>query len=79
MQGDDGSIESAIKAVAQLRKQIGIPNTLADIGVRSSDLGRLIELSLSVTRLVANAPGDDHPAMVEDVVRRAFSGESDIF
>ena len=79
MQGDDGSIESAIKAVAQLRKQIGIPNTLADIGVRSSDLGRLIELSLSVKRLVANAPGDDHPAMVEDVVRRAFSGESDIF
>ena len=78
----DREIRWAIQTVVDLRRRIGIPHTLADIGVGGSDLARLVELSLSVRRLVDNAPGesrDEREGMVEQVVLRAYAGESDIF
>ena len=80
-QGDQ-DIRWAVQSVVDLRRRIGIPHTLADIGVGGSDLARLVELALSVRRLVDNAPGesrDEREEMVEQVVLRAFAGESEIF
>lgn len=68
-----------LRRIVELRRRIGIPHTLADIGVRTSDVDRLIELSLTVERLVKNAPGSDPAALVPKVVQRAMSGESEVF
>lgn len=80
--GDDLSSEPAefvVNRVVELRRRIGIPHTLADIGVSRSDLERITELSLTVERLVNNAPGENPAALVPEVVQRAWSGESAIF
>lgn len=77
--GGDVEIAWAIGSIVELRRRIGIPNTLAEIGVRHTDLARIVELSLTVRRLVDNAPGEHPDDMVEEVVRRSFLGESDIF
>ncbi len=78
----DRDIQWALRAVVELRRRIGIPHTLSDIGVSQFDLARLVELSLTVRRLVDNAPGEnagEREEMVEQVVLRSFSGESEIF
>lgn len=80
--GDDLQVEPTeyvLTRIVELRRRIGIPHTLAEIGVRKSDLSRIVDLSLTIERLVNNAPGDDPHQMVPDVVQRAWSGESGIF
>jgi len=72
-------LESVLGRIVDLRKQIGIPHTLAEIGLAKAELTRVIELSQSVERLVNNAPGDDPAGLVPEIVRRAWSGRSEIF
>lgn len=76
---DEPDVRRALRRVIDLRKQIGVPHTLADIGVRETDLARVETLTASVQRLVANAPGDEPERLVSTVVRCAWSGQSDFF
>lgn len=71
--------EYVVRRIVELRRRIDIPHTLTDIGVKASQVDRLIGLSLTIERLVSNAPGDDPAALVPEVVRRALAGESEMF
>jgi alcohol dehydrogenase class IV len=75
----DVAAEATIRWVVDLRRQIGIPHTLTDIGVRPEDLPRIQELAGGVARLVANTPAHDPRALLEPVLRNALDGGSDIF
>ncbi|MDI2030192.1 iron-containing alcohol dehydrogenase [Saccharopolyspora sp. TS4A08] len=76
---DDVAAVSGIRAVVELRAAIGVPHTLADIGVARSDLGRIGELAAGVGRLLNNAPAADPRALIEPVPSCAWSGRSDTF
>jgi alcohol dehydrogenase len=75
----DEAAEATIRWVVDLRRQIGIPHTLADIGLHAEDLPRIAELAGGVSRLVANTPAGDPQALLEPVLRNALNGGSDIF
>lgn len=73
-ENEDDLARGAIKRIREVMGAIGIPHTLADIGVEESDLPRVVELACSVSRLVDNTPVDPSPELVDSVVRAAFTG-----
>lgn len=52
----DGQADEAITLLRVLNESIGVPPTLADLGVTADDLPRIAELALGATRLIAIAP-----------------------
>ena len=65
----------AVEKVDEILAAIGIPGTLADIGVDESDLGRIAQLSLNSRRLIDNNPVPLDAAALSAIVRAAFSGD----
>lgn len=58
--------DAAIAAVADLFDRIGIPKTLAELGVSADSQAEVVRLSLSVERLIKNNPRPlDEKGMVE--------------
>jgi alcohol dehydrogenase len=70
----DPAPDATIAHIRTLVADIGIPPTLADIGVTRADLPRVVELSATVTRLVGNAPVEADPALLGEIVGAAFEG-----
>jgi alcohol dehydrogenase len=68
-----------IRAIAGLTRRIGIPATLADIGIERSDLPALAEQAATVARLVGNAPAPDPESLLEPILAHALTGQSAIF
>jgi alcohol dehydrogenase class IV len=48
--------EAAVKAVRQLSVDIGIPQTLSEVGVMESSLGPMADAAIEITRLLDNNP-----------------------
>jgi alcohol dehydrogenase len=71
--GEDA--RSAIDAVRSLTADIGIPQTLADIGVERGQLGRFAELALGVTRLAGNAALPPTRPLFDAILDAAHSGD----
>jgi alcohol dehydrogenase class IV len=69
------SAQAAVDEVAAIMADIGLPQDLAAMGVTESDLPRIIELSLTVSRLVANSALEPTEENVERIVRAAFTGD----
>lgn len=69
------SAQSAVDEVAAIMAAIGLPHDLASMGVTESDLPRIVELSLTVRRLVANSTLEPTEENVERIVRAAFIGD----
>ena len=69
------SAQAAIEEVAALMADIGLPLDLASMGVKESELPRIVELSLTVRRLVANSVVDPTEENLERIVRAAFDGD----
>lgn len=70
---------NTIREIVDLRLDIGVPHTLAEIGIEEGDLDRLASQASTVGRLVDNAPVDDPRELILPIMRRAFHGTSDIF
>jgi alcohol dehydrogenase class IV len=66
--------QTTLAAVRSLVADIGIPGSLAELGLRRDELPRVVELSLTVTRLAGNAPLPPTPALVSEIVTAAFEG-----
>ncbi|MCV6987393.1 iron-containing alcohol dehydrogenase [Mycobacterium shinjukuense] len=77
--GTDDAAAATIRFVVELRRRIGIPHTLAKIGLSRRELPHIIELASTVGRLVNNAPGADPRELIAPIVERAWAGNSDIF
>lgn len=58
-----------------LLADIGIPPTLADIGVARADLPRFAQMAGSVTRLIQNHPGPSDTAGLTRILEAAWTGE----
>ncbi|MEW1811971.1 iron-containing alcohol dehydrogenase [Pseudarthrobacter phenanthrenivorans] len=71
----DESAQNAIDEVAAIMADIGLPADLAAIGVTEPDLPRVVELSLTVRRLVTNSVIDPTEENLHRIVRAAFSGD----
>jgi alcohol dehydrogenase len=69
---EEGAAEAAIKAVEDLRKDIGIPNRLRDIGVKEEMLAPFAEKSFSFKRLMRVNPRYPTQAEIEQVFRAAY-------
>jgi alcohol dehydrogenase class IV len=69
------SAQNAIYEVAAIMADIGLPHDLASIGVTEADLPRIVELSLTVRRLVTNSVLEPTEENVHRIVRAAFSGD----
>jgi alcohol dehydrogenase len=73
--GTGGNAHSAISAVRSLAADIGIPRTLADIGVAREQLGRFAELALGVSRLAGNAALPPTRPLFDAILEAAYSGD----
>ncbi|GAA0384974.1 hypothetical protein GCM10009530_39870 [Microbispora corallina] len=58
-----------------LLADIGIPTTLADIGVARADPPRFAEMASGVTRLIQNHPGPTDTASLTAILEAALIGD----
>ena len=68
-------VETTIKGIADLFRSIGIPTTLADIGIQAKDLPWIAEQALGANRLIKNNPRPVDRAGMDQLVAAAFSGD----
>lgn len=67
--------DAVIELVSDLFTEIGIPKSLADIGVTEGDLPEIAEFALGTTRLVKNNPRELTPTSMLELVRAAYTGD----
>jgi alcohol dehydrogenase class IV len=66
--------EAAIAEIARLAAAVGIPRTLAEIGIDERDLPVIAAEAAAITRLVVNSPRELDAAGLESVLRAAWHG-----
>jgi alcohol dehydrogenase len=71
----DERARAAIEAVAELLASVGIPRTLADLGVTEDQLPFIVEQALGAVRLVKNNPRPLDLASMTALVQAAFEGD----
>jgi len=67
--------QAAIDRLATITEQIGLPASLADIGLERSQLPHIAQLTSGITRLVALASRDATPDLLERILDAAFDGD----
>jgi alcohol dehydrogenase len=67
--------DATIDAVASLFASIGIPSTIADLGVAGSQLGLVAEQAMGSARLIKNNPRPLDLATMAVLVDAAFTGD----
>lgn len=73
--GEDVTPQGAVRAVADLLSDIGIPATLADLGVTRDQLDEIAENGLRARRLVQNNPVPLGAVEARELVELAFTGQ----
>jgi alcohol dehydrogenase class IV len=63
-----------VARIADLNRAIGVPATLAEIGVEREQLPRIADLALRSTRLIAIAPVEPSRELLVDILERALHG-----
>jgi alcohol dehydrogenase len=72
---DERAADAAVTGVAELASAVGVPSSLAELGVAEDELPQLARLALGVSRLIANNPRVlGEPELVE-ILRAAWRGE----
>jgi len=66
---------NAVARTAELNRRIGVPATLADIGLDAEQLPRIAELALAARRLIAIAPVEPSHGLLLDILERAHAGD----
>lgn len=68
------SAERTVARIVEINREIGVPATLAEIGVERDQLPQIADLALGSTRLVAIAPVEPSRGLLLDILERAHSG-----
>lgn len=71
----EGTASGLVSTTAELGRQLGLPTSLADIGLDRSALPRVAALTMASSRLVAIAPVDVTPDLVLHILYRAWAGD----
>jgi alcohol dehydrogenase class IV len=66
--------QDAVTAIVELNRKIGVPSTLAEIGIARDQLGHIAELGLASGRLIAIAPIQTTQQSLVDILDNAYSG-----
>jgi alcohol dehydrogenase len=75
-QDDDAhAADAAVAAVAQLASAVGIPDSLADLGLAEAELEGLARQALGVSRLIINNPRELAEQDLVEILRAAWRGE----
>lgn len=72
---DETAADAAIDGITKLLAAIGIPATLAEIGIEAEDLPWIAEQALGANRLIKNNPRPVDRAGMDKLVAAAFSGD----
>ena len=64
-----------VTEVHQLGQRVGLPASLAEIGIESGDVRRLAEASIGIRRLIDNNPVPVDVAALEQILTAAWHGE----
>jgi alcohol dehydrogenase len=72
---DDEAAERAIAGVAELAGRVGLPGSLAELGVAEEELAELARLALGVSRLIVNNPRELGEEELLEILRAAWRGE----
>lgn len=67
--------QAAIDRLAAIGEAIGLPASLADLGVSREQLARIAELAAGVTRLTALASREATPDLLERILDAAYDGD----
>jgi len=70
----DDRVDDAIAAIAALNQSIGVPASLAEIGIASEQLPRIAELGMQSSRLVSISPIEASNELLLDILENAYSG-----
>lgn len=70
-----GSAERTLERVVAINREIGVPATLAEIGVGRDQLPRIADLGLRSARLLAIAPVEPTRDLLLDLLERAHAGK----
>lgn len=73
--GVESTPAAAIERVAEIVAAIGIPASLADIGVKEDDIERIAELALASARLTTIAPIPVDSEQITRILRAAYAGD----
>lgn len=71
---DAVAAQDAVDRIADLCREIGIPTSLAEIGVEEAQLEHIAELALRSKRLVGISPVGSDPGVLLSILRAAHSG-----
>jgi alcohol dehydrogenase len=71
---EEASAERTIARVVELNRDIGVPATLAEIGVARDQLPQIAELALRLERLLAIAPVEPTRELLLDLLERSHAG-----
>jgi alcohol dehydrogenase len=69
-------VDDAIAEIARIAAVVGVPATLAEIGVAEAELPTIAEQAATVTRLVGNSPRPLDEAALLSILREAWHGVS---
>jgi alcohol dehydrogenase len=72
---DDREARAAITAVAELAVEVGVPGSLAELGVAEDELPELASQALGVARLIVNNPRQPTAQDLTELLRAAWRGE----
>ncbi len=72
---DEHAADAAIAAVAELASAVGVPGSLAELGVSEDELPALARQALGVSRLLVNNPRECSEADLTEILRAAWRGE----
>jgi len=67
--------QAAIDRLAGIGAEIGLPASLADLGIDRAQLPRIAELAAGATRLTALAPREADTALLERILDAAYDGD----
>jgi alcohol dehydrogenase class IV len=73
--GDETAADAAITAVASLAESVGVPTSLAELGVEERELPALATQALGVGRLIANNPRGLGEGELTEILGSAWRGE----
>jgi alcohol dehydrogenase len=72
---DERAAEEAIAGAAVLARTVGLPASLAELGVAEGELPELAGLALGVSRLILNNPRELGEKELLEILRAAWRGE----
>lgn len=75
LSADEASSERMLTRIVEINHEIGVPRSLAAIGIERDQLAQIADLAGRSARLLAIAPVDPSRELLHDLLERAYAGD----